>query len=143
MALVSAWGKHVFLSLPLGSNTHTYRIVMISSYGEPRSTYTAIRRTVTDAAAHLVSMMGSTLIEPEFLFQSVCVCSSVRASVVCAYEHLCTVCDLADTEKAGFMSVRVRSCLKPDFHLYYCSSLNVSMNERSYVYAKVCVLHVR
>lgn len=64
-----------------------------------------------------------------------CVCVIPSGPLMCVLVNIYVcVCDLADIEKAGFMSVRERSCLWPwpVFHLYYCSSINVSMNEYSY-----------
>lgn len=53
--LISAWGKHASVSLPLGTNTHTYRLVMIFSDGEPSFTCSTSSSTRTNDVSHLVS----------------------------------------------------------------------------------------
>lgn len=56
--LINAQSKHASLSLPLGSNTHTYRVVMIFSDGVPSFTRTTCSCTTTND--HLVSTIGIT-----------------------------------------------------------------------------------
>lgn len=142
--LISTWGKHASSSLPLGTNTrtHTNRLVMIFSYGEPRFTCTTSSCTRTNDVAHLVSTRGIRMTQHvrhsmcytalEFLQQSQCVSALRLFARVLVNVYVSIWCALADidywTEQHG-PSIYVCDGEKlprwpwPCFHLHYCFCL--------------------